>query len=312
MSAGFLLRRWQMASAYVPAMGLFVHGAPATWLLLGLIALLALAFALLVQEKKPDAGPQDFLSAFTCPQAGQMTVWAAAGLLMMAAGALGLKDGIVSLQLWRAMPESHPLSAPAAQLLTGALCIPAGAAVLQMGKAAYRGTQDDAASLLASFPALAGVVWLFTSHLNNGTEPVLMKYGFRLAAICLLTLAHYYTAAFFFDRPRRRRTAFLSLFGAVLAILSLADRSECLLSVRKPTKPRTLDGGAFCPQFRRCGLVPVRSAPSHSVPHIMISKGDRYHGKKTFLYHHPHLLPQRQAAHRPYLLHRGHRRHGPL
>ncbi len=224
--AGFLLRRWQMASAYVPAMGLFVHGAPATWLLLGLIALLALAFALLVQEKKPDAGPQDFLSAFTCPQAGQMTVWAAAGLLMMAAGALGLKDGIASLQLWRAMPEAHPLSAPAAQLLTGALCIPAGAAVLQMGKAAYRGTQDDAASLLASFPALAGVVWLFTSHLNNGTEPVLMKYGFRLAAICLLTLAHYYTAAFFFDRPRRRRTAFLSLFGAVLAILSLADSPD--------------------------------------------------------------------------------------
>lgn len=224
--AGFLLRRWQMASAYVPAMGLFVHGAPATWLLLGLIALLALAFALLVQEKKPDAGPQDFLSAFTCPQAGQMTVWAAAGLLMMAAGALGVKDGIVSLQLWRAIPESHPLSAPAAQLLTGALCIPAGAAVLQMGKAAYRGTQDDAASLLASFPALAGVVWLFTSHLNNGTEPVLMKYGFRLAAICLLTLAHYYTAGFLFGRACRQRAMFFSLLGGALGLLSLADRPD--------------------------------------------------------------------------------------
>ena len=29
-AAGFFLRRWQLASAYLPETGLFVHGAPAT------------------------------------------------------------------------------------------------------------------------------------------------------------------------------------------------------------------------------------------------------------------------------------------
>ena len=34
--------------------------------------------------------------------------------------------------------------------------------------------------------ALAGLVWLFSAHLKNGTEPVLMKYGIRLGAALLL------------------------------------------------------------------------------------------------------------------------------
>ena len=50
--AGFFLRRWQLSCAYVPETGLFVHGAPATYLLLGLIALIALTFLLLVRHKK--------------------------------------------------------------------------------------------------------------------------------------------------------------------------------------------------------------------------------------------------------------------
>lgn len=221
--AGFFLRRWQLTAAYQPETGLFVSGAPATWALLGLIALLALAFLLLVRTRE---GPEDFLPAFGCPQAGQMTVLATAGLLLMAAGALGLKDGLAQLQLWRAAPEFYQASTPATQLITGLLCVPAGLGILLMGQMAYRGELKDWACRLASFPALAGVVWLFASHLRNGTEPVLMKYGFCLAAICLLTLAHYYIAGFLFNRPCRQRAMFLSLLGAALAILSLADRPD--------------------------------------------------------------------------------------
>lgn len=219
---GFGLRRWQLSSAYVEETGLFVRGAPATFALLALTALLVLAFALLVQGKKE--GPDDFLPAFGSPETGQMTLLTAAGLLMLAAGALGLKDGLAALQLWRELPEAYQLSAPGSQLLTGALCIPAGAGVLMMGKMAYRRELDDAACFLASFPALAGVVWLFAFHLRNGTDPVLMKYGFRMGAVCLLTLAHYYIAAFLFGRPRVKRTAFLALLGAAVGIIALADR----------------------------------------------------------------------------------------
>ncbi len=221
--AGFFLRRWQLSCAYVPETGLFVHGAPATYLLLGLIALIALTFLLLVRHKK---GPDDYLPAFGWPEAGQMTALTAAGLLLLAAGALGLRDGLVQFQLWRSAPELYQLSSPVTQLLTGLLCIPAGLGVLLMGKMAYREKLDDAACWLAPFPALAGVVWLFASHLRTGTQPVLMKYGFQLAAVCLLTLAHYYVAGFLFGRLCRQRALLFALLGPVLGLISLADRPD--------------------------------------------------------------------------------------
>ena len=224
-AAGFFLRRWQLASAYQPETGLFVPGAPATWALLGLTALLAAALLLLVQgERKTEA--DDFLPAFGCPEKGQMTLFVIAGLLLLAAGALGLRDGLIALRQWQATPEAYQLSAAGAQLLTGVLCIPAGLGILLMGKMAYRGELDSAGCFLTSFPALAGLVWLFATHLKHGTEPVLMKYAFSLVAALLFTLAHYHIAGFLYGRPRPRRTAFLALLGAAVGIISLADRFD--------------------------------------------------------------------------------------
>lgn len=219
---GFLLRRWQLARAYVPETGLFIHGDAATLALLGLTGLLILAFALLVQGGRKD--PEDFLPAFGCPEAGQMTLLAAAGLLMLLSGALGLKDGLAGFQRWQADPGGYPVSNAGAQLAAAVLCLPAGLGVLLMGKAAYRRELDDWACRMAPFPALAGLVWLFATHLKHGVEPVLMKYGFGLFAVLLLTLAHYYAAAFLFGRPRPRRTAFLAMTGAAMGTVSLADR----------------------------------------------------------------------------------------
>lgn len=221
-AAGFFLRRWQLAAAYQPETGLFIHGAPSTLALLGLMGMLAVIFLLLIWDKGEK--PADFLTAFRCPEAGQMTLLAAAGLLLMAAGALGLWEGFQSFQVWRLIPEEEQLSVVAAQLLAGALCLPAGGGILLMGRMTYREELNDAACRLAPMPAFAGLVWLFSCHLRHGIEPVLMKYGFTLAAALLLTLAHYYIAGFLFDRPCRRRAAFLSLMGAVLGIVSLADR----------------------------------------------------------------------------------------
>lgn len=222
-AGGFLLRRRQLAGAYVPETGLFVHGAPVTLALLGFTGLLALAFLLLVQHRE---GPEDFLPAFQSPEAGQMAAFAAAWLLMGLAGVLGVRDGFQGIRMWRSAPGLYPLSSPGSQLLAGALCILAGFGVLCMGRMAYRGELGAWECRLASFPAFAGLVWLFSAHLQNGTEPVLMKYGFRLAAILLLTLAHYDIAAFLFGRPHRRRTLFLALMGTAVGITALADRPD--------------------------------------------------------------------------------------
>lgn len=221
---GFLLRRWQLVSAYRPETGLFIHGAPATYALLLLTALLALAFVLPLWKKRE--GLDDFLPAFGSPDVGQMTVMAAAGLLIIVAGNFGMRDGFQALRLWRAAPELYQLSGPVSQLLTGALCILAGWGVISIGRMAYRGKLIDQACLVAPFPALAGLVWVFSTHLKHGTEPVLMKYGFELFAALLLTLAHYYAAGFLFGRPHARRTAFLALLGVALGVTSLADSPD--------------------------------------------------------------------------------------
>ena len=219
--AGFFLRRWQLASAYDPETELFVHSAPATGALLGLTTLLALAFLLAVLKKKE--GLDDFLPAFGSPGTGQMTIFAAAGQLMMAAGMAGLFSGLRAIQLWQLAPEEYQLSTLATRLLAAALCLPAGNAVLLMGRMAYRGELDKLACFLSPFPALAALVWLFSTHLEHGTEPVLMKYALGLFAALLLTLAHYCVAGFLYGKPRPRGTLFFALTGVALGITSLAD-----------------------------------------------------------------------------------------
>ena len=134
-----------------------------------------------------------------------------------------MQDGFRGLRLWKGNPELYQLSIPASQLLAGGLFVLAGFGVLSMGRMAYRGELNSVGCRLASFPALAGLVWLFATHLKHGTEPVLMKYGFVLFAALLLTLAHYYAAGFLFGKPHPRRTAFLALLGVALGVTSLAD-----------------------------------------------------------------------------------------
>mgnify|MGYP001026338440 CR=1 FL=1 len=223
-AAGFFLRRWQLSSAYLPEAGLFIHGAPATYALLGLTAVLALAF--LVLSRKKREGLDDFLPAFGCPAAGQMTILAAAGIMLFAAGIFGMQDGFRALRLWRSSPGMYQLSNPVSQLLAGALCVPAGLGMLHMGRMAYRWELNNGFCVLAPFPALTGLVWVFSTHLKHGTEPVLMRYGFSLFATLLLTLAHYYAAGFLYGRPRPRRAVFFALTGATVGIISLADRPD--------------------------------------------------------------------------------------
>lgn len=219
--AGFALRRWQLTSAFHPETGLFTGGAAATAALLGTCVLVLAAFLLLLQGEIKK--PEDFLTAFGCPQSGQMTALAAAGLLLLAAGALGVREGLSRLSLFRSGLSSFSAAYPAATLLCALLCLPAGAGLLVLGRAAYRREVSDTVCWLASFPAFAALVWLFATHLAHGSEPVLMRYGFTLAASGLLMLAHYYTAGFLFGRLRPRAGAFCALSGVVLGLTSLAD-----------------------------------------------------------------------------------------
>ena len=219
-AACLALRQWQLASAYDAEKQLFAHGAPATYALLLLTAALAAALVLLVQG---GGGTPDFLSAFRCPAPLYMAGMAAAAFLFLGAGVLGLLYGLDELALWRADPKGHLLTYPAAVLLCALLCFPSGLACLQVGQGAYRGRPARSCSLTVLFPACAGLVWLFATHLEHSTDPILLGYGFSLAAAALLMLAHYEMAAFFHGRSHPRRALFFALTGTVLGLASLLD-----------------------------------------------------------------------------------------
>ena len=234
--AAFVLRRWQLVSAYDPETRLFRPGAPATLFLAGLLVLLALVFLLLGWKK---GGPRDFLPAFRCPSPIFMAGMTASAFLFLGAGLLTLMEGMDRLALWRLAPSSTPLTYPAALLLCGLLCFPAGAGTLAAGRACYREACPPICSLLALFPPMAGLTWLFASHLAHGTDPALLGYGFSLLSAAAMTLALYDAAAFFHGRPHPGQMLFFSLMAVVLGLLSLADgpapfqlalTAACLLS----------------------------------------------------------------------------------
>ena len=214
------LRFWQLSSAYNTQTQLFAHGAPATYALLALALALALVLMLLLRGGEQ---PKEFLDAYRCPAPLYMAGMAASAFLFFGAGVLGLLYGLEELNLWRSAPEGHLLTYPVSLLLCSLLCFPSGIANLQLGKGAYRGQPAPACSLLALFPACTGLVWLFATHLLHSTDPILMSYGFSLAAAALLMLAHYDLAAFFHGRPHPRRALYTALLGSVLALSSLGD-----------------------------------------------------------------------------------------
>ena len=217
---GFGLRRWQWATAYNPDTQLFLHGSPATYALVTLVAVLTLGFlflASIAQNVRPVP------ASLRCPQSGYMALMAAAALLLFGGGVLGLFEGLEQLNLWRMEPSVHLVTYPLASLLCAVLSFVAGGATLLFGKGNYRNTLGPSGSLLVLATPFTALVWLFATHLNHGTDPVFMGYGFPLAATCLLLLAHYYVAAFFHRRPSPGRLTFCALLGTSLGLLSLAD-----------------------------------------------------------------------------------------
>lgn len=219
-AAGFGLRLLQWSRVYDPETLLFAHGSPITYALTLLIAALALIFLL---SARSVSRSQNDLRPFRCPSTGYMALMAASAILFLAGGALGLLEGMEQLELWKIAPETHLVTYPAALILCALLALAAGPATLVLGKGAYRGTPSPAVSLLVVLPPLSALVWLFATHLAHGSDPVLMDYGFTLAAVALLLLAHYDTAGAFHDRPHPCRAAFTGLMGVTLGLTSLAD-----------------------------------------------------------------------------------------
>ena len=215
---GFCLRKWQWLSAYDRKTELFVDGAVATYALLGLLAVLAVA--ILLSIIKPAR--EEIILPPACPEVLYMCLMAAGGFAFMGAGLLGLLEGMDLLEQYRA-GMAMMASYPGALLLCGGLSLVSGVCTLVVGKAAYRPGTVPGAGLCAAIPPFAMLAWLFATHQAHATDPILMRYGIYLAAAALLVVAHYDVAAFYQNCRHPRRFLFCALMGTVLAITALAD-----------------------------------------------------------------------------------------
>ena len=218
---GFGLRWWYFSAAYDPVSQLFASGHPAVFVLPALLAGLALVFVLQLRGI-PKA--KEGISAFRCPTSFFLTLMSASGLLFLAAGALGLMEGMAQLAEWRAYPDGQIFTYPVSLILCALLCLVSGPTVLLLGKAACRGAEAPAMPFIINIPAAAALIWLFSSHMSHSTDPILQGYIYSLAAAAALLLSHYYAAAFFHGRPHPLRFALSALLGVTLSLISLADR----------------------------------------------------------------------------------------
>lgn len=220
---GFFLRRRQLFAAYNPYMEFFMEGVPETCLLLGVLAVVLLLLALLVRGGQT---PEDFLPLMHFDSAPPMALLGGSAALFVLAGVMELLHGRALLDQWRSAADAIPLNIPISVLLCGILCFLAAPALLVMAMDARKHQLTRKTCLLACAPAFAGLVWVFSIHLSNGVNPVLLDYGFLLAAACLLTLCQYYAAASLFDHICPRRMMFCGLSGTVLGFTAAADRLQ--------------------------------------------------------------------------------------
>ena len=219
--AGFLLRSLQLTVAYDPYTRLFQTGSPVTLGLFGLVVVLAALYFLLLRN---CLLPEDYLPAYRCPSSLYMTGMAASAFLLFGAGLLGLLDNMDGLA--RFALGQVQITSVAASCLCAVLCLPAGLAMLLLGKTGYRGELTAASSTVASFPPFCALVWMFSIYLENGSNPIFLEYGLLLTASALLMLSHYYAAAYFFGSHKPRRALFCSLLGISLGLAALADRPD--------------------------------------------------------------------------------------
>lgn len=216
-AVGFLLRWLQDMQIQDPENGLAAY-APISFLVVGVI-LVAVAglvgFVFHLRQFDAPVRPEEAFAGHT-PFYGVLSLVPA--LLLAVAGAYRIVDPPDSL--WPAM---HRICGAAT--LLGAL----GAGVLAMNitKPEQDGARRKGTMLLLLFVA----VWLVTGYRDAATDPIVWRFVMGILAECVVLLAIYYTAGYFFNSAHPWWTLVTCDLGAVLCIMSAIDENGIAQSV---------------------------------------------------------------------------------
>lgn len=212
MVAAGMIRRWQVATAFEPDTGLLVPHAPATLVMLGLLAVAVMGLLLLAREGTRSRTWRGYLSAFALPAKGLLVVYVAAGACLVAAG-------VLELRVWAQGPESAM-----SRLLCGVTLIPGGVCVGLVGW--LNGQRREAGGRFAwplLGPGVCGCLWLIRAYQTNTAIPNVMTYLFYFLGIICALLAAYDMAAFSFEKPKPKSFLWYAGMGLVLLSACLGD-----------------------------------------------------------------------------------------
>ena len=208
---GWLLRRWELASAF-DADALPISGAPASVCLILLSVCLALVLTVVCLRPQPvqkDLGP----GICAGKNWAYLVFCALAAAHLLIAGLRGLKDEL----LWGAPRILH--------LLLWALCIISFFCVLSAALTGFRGKRRKYNALLLA-PAYTFCVWLVVVYQQRSAEPVVLVYVYELLAIICALIAFYFAAGLSFGNPRPRFYVLFALLSIYFGMVTLADNHD--------------------------------------------------------------------------------------
>ena len=207
---GFLLRWLQNMQIMEPDTGLATPGKGISFVVAGLIVLMAVVLGALTFGRKNYTAPVEPEKAL----AGKTFLYTALGILpavlYAAAGAVML------LGAW---PESQE---GAFRVCGGAALAAAAGTVLVAGgiRASEKAPQRRIGSVLL---ILFGGLWLIAEYKSAAADPVIWRFAVDILAICAALLAWYYVAGYFYGEPSPRMAVFFCGMGAFLCVMSAVD-----------------------------------------------------------------------------------------
>lgn len=221
--AGFLLRRWELSTAFEGDVSLPVSGAPATTALVVFCLLAAVLLFLLTRVKLPRGREWNWPACFAADGLSLYLVPVAAGaLLVLLSAGWELYSGLLSLRLLRENGQS--VGAVLLDLVLALALIPLAGSFFAIGRknahAGETGAGDD--SMLPLVPGFIGCLWLVAAYRDHAANPVLLDYVFLLLGIISTLLGFYFTSCISFKRPYVSSMAFFSAMGILLLSVAMA------------------------------------------------------------------------------------------
>ena len=208
---GFGLRRWELAGAYSPELGLMAPHV-ANWLLCGLGVVLAIFFAFACR----GMGKKRAEDWFYAPVTGYIMLSVCAGFVLAMAG---------GLSLWEQLNSYRSEFLPRAAAIC---CVLGGIGVLLFTRGVYRGLWSDKAPLPLMLTCLGGVLWLICLYQQHARQPVVRLFVWQVLASVAMVLALYGLVTMAMGRGSAGRSCVYCLMSIALGPVAIADR--CSLS----------------------------------------------------------------------------------